>query len=179
MRSTQMHNQREISSCDSFAKIVSFNILFPPRNLYHKSFDDYNKRYHYQLDVLFNELDEDILWIQEVTSTFIPYLENSEFYSRGYKRTESQLDPTQGHYPMIISRLPFVQLYNINKIVLCLFEHDGINLIVINVHLPYHEGDTVGREERLHLIDDLLNDPNSLTNKSSVITKFEDAVNRK
>ena len=88
---------------------------------------------------LFPSLDADIYCLEEVTPLFIDRLEKSKFYKEGFEHTPIDSEKVKAHFPMIISRLPFVTLYNKNRFCICLFEIEGINTIVICAHLIANE----------------------------------------
>lgn len=101
---------------------------------------DYQKRYAYQFNTMYPKIDADIYCFQEVTEEYIDLLEGSEFYkSGGFTHTEPEQDRKDKHFPMILSRLPFVCLYNKDRTVIWLFERDDVNFIVVNAHFTAYE----------------------------------------
>lgn len=96
---------------------MTFNVMFPARKLVNKMFIDSTARYSFQFDNLFSELDQDIICLQEVTETYIDQLDHSSFLKRGYKRTPAMQDSPENHFPMIVSRLPYVVLHNSDMVV--------------------------------------------------------------
>lgn len=160
-------------------KIVSFNVLFPPRNFYHKLFDDAQARYEYQLERLFTDEAAEVVCLQEVTEEYIPVLENSKFFKSGYKHSTPELTAVQAHFPMIVSNQPFVELYVKDKIVICLFNLSDTNLIVVNTHLYHVETANDRREEQLDHIQELLTNYEDLTTDKTVRERVKDALGKK
>ena len=111
----------------TFLSLVSYNVLFPVKNKPISWLLDPDRRYKCQFDVVFSEIEPDILCLQEVTDEYTNLLENSKFFKEGYQHTPLSRDFY--HQPMIVTKLPFTLLFtpesdeSKSRFVICLFNN--------------------------------------------------------
>lgn len=168
-----VHEDKD-SSDNPPIKVATFNVLKPAEfwNVVQGYFAAAEPRYKYQLETLFPQLDEDIYSLQEVTPSFIDMLEESDFYkSGGYSHTPADLTNNYGHFPMIVSRIPFEILYNKDHILMCLFKKNNKNFIVVDAHLDPVEGNREVRKKQIETINSILN-----TLSDDPLTKHKERV---
>jgi endonuclease/exonuclease/phosphatase family metal-dependent hydrolase len=156
-------------------KVTTFNVLKPAQiwDIVQGYVATTEPRYKYQIDTLFPQLDQDIFSLQEVTPEYIELLEDSEFYKSGnYEHTPADALNKYGHFPMIVSRLPFDLLYNKDHILICLFKSGDKNIIAIDAHLDPVEGNRDVRQKQIEAVDSILT-----TMADDSLTQHKDRVN--
>ena len=106
-------------------------------------------------------------------------LDDSDFLKLGYTHTGGQRDTKENHFPLILSRIPFITLYNTDMKVVCLFSKNGINFLMVNVHLNSEEENREVRAQEFdELMQILLSLPES-TSDLSLKSNIEDALQNK
>jgi endonuclease/exonuclease/phosphatase family metal-dependent hydrolase len=85
----------------------------------------------------------------------------------------------ENHFPMIVSKLPCTVLHNSDMIVVCLFQKEGVNFIVINPHLNSKEFNIEIREKEVDMIVALIESLPEKYKNSSQKDKIKDALKNK
>lgn len=112
-----------------------------------------------------------------MTPYYIDQLEGSSFFIEGsYSHTPVDLELEDDHFPMIISSLPYTLLYNQDRIVMALFQKNGINFILVNGHLNSKEGNRDIRREEIDKVRHLVQNSQKLTEDTKAKKLIKDAL---
>ena len=115
-------------------RIATYNVLYCPKIWMIKLFSASKLRYDYQINSLLPALDLDILCLQEWTQEYLKILRENKL-SQNYQIFNYESTRAKSHFPLIISRIPFIELLIRDRAIYGLFELGSIYFIVIWVHL--------------------------------------------
>lgn len=153
-------NTNKQQNNSAYLSIMTYNVLMDFDKCFLKAIFNHDKRYEYQINILFPRFSPDIICLQEANDCFIKHLSKSPFISiNNYTWSEpskSTKDSKDSHYPIILSKLIFFILHNEKRKVFALFQKENLNFIVINLHLRAFEDNAKVRSKEMAEVSKIL-----------------------
>lgn len=133
----------------------------------------HERRYDYQMDTLFPDIDADVLVLHECTKGYMQKVYQNQYLTETYQISNFK---GKGLDSIILSKFKFTELCQKSRRVYALFDFKGVNFIIVAAHLVSNEKNIHLRRDEIRRISETIADLPKSVKSEELKLQVEDAI---